>query len=279
MAEAGKHRAWLRLLLGYGLAIATLCFTIGLLGNGLEQLAQLPTTAGLPALASSLVLMLLHTLCNREAFLQLCRSMDSGVADNSLRLLWGRSLLAKYVPGGIWQLVGRAMLLRQLNARHNSAYYSGLVEQTISLALCLSIATIASLLLLSHPALAALAVAVIALAVAIACWLLPGIASRRHLRRALLLYTLAMPFYLAAYACIATTLPVVELAARLFAGTSAGMLAFIVPGGLGVRESVASLLGNGQASSLLAAMITVRLITVVLETCLCLLAWIKARST
>lgn len=278
MAEAGKHRAWLRLLLGYGLAIATVCFTFRLLGNGFEQLAQLPTTASLPALASSLILMLLHTLCNREAFLQLCRSMDSGVPDNSLRLLWGRSLLAKYVPGGIWQLVGRAMLLRQLNARHNSAYYSGLVEQAISLGLCLSIAAIASLLL-SHPALATFAVAAIALAATIACRLLPGIASRHHLCRALLLYCLAMPFYLAAYACIATSLPLVELAARLFAGTSAGMLAFIVPGGLGVRESVASLLGSGQATSLLAAMLIVRLITVCLEICLCLLAWIKARST
>lgn len=264
-------------MLGYTIAIATVWFTSQIIGTGLNELVHAPTTASITGMVASLLLMLAHTLCNREAFLVLCHSMDSGVDDRQLRLVWGRSLLAKYVPGGIWQLVGRAMQLRQLNARHNSAYYSGLAEQAISLGLCLGIAAITGLLLFEQPALAAAAAALTVVGAIVSCHLLPGIACRRHLAKAFALYALAMPLYLAAYACIATTMPLVELSARLFAGTSAGMLAFLVPGGLGVRESVASLMGAEQASTLLAAMVLVRLLVLAVEISLCLYAWARTR--
>lgn len=275
VSEAGRTRHWVHLLLGYGLAVAAVWFTSHVLGVGLGQLIHQPVTASMAAILASLGLMLMHTLCNREAFVLLCDSLNSGVGATQLRQLWGRSLLTKYVPGGIWQLVGRAMLLRRHNALPPSAYYSGLLEQALSLGLCLSIAACGYLEVVGQR-LAAIGTASLATTtLVLACRFLPGIHDRVRFGWASLLYAAAMPFYLAAYACIASVIPLDELSARLFAGTSAGMLIFVVPGGLGVRESVASLASSDQGVGMLTAMVLVRFLTICIETCVSLVSWMR----
>lgn len=260
-----RPRSWARLLLGYGLAIATLAFTARSLNSGLSQVNAAPMALEPVALIACALLMACHTLLNREGFVALCEALDSGLPPATIRRIWGRSLLAKYVPGGIWQLVGRGLQMRQLGSLHNSAVYSGILEQALSMLLCLTIAVSAHLLLSRYHALGIATILLPFLTVWLVARLTAWVKQPAALQRAAILYAAAMPFYLAAYACVVWQFPLLELCAYLFTGTVAGMLAFLVPGGLGVRESVISLLAANTHISLLTAMMVVRLITIGIE--------------
>lgn len=218
-------------------------------------------------------MLLAHTLINREAFLQLCRALGIQLPSKALRAAWGKSLLAKYVPGGVWQIVGRAMVMTRMNVSRSRAVTASLIEQMLSLAICTLIAVVA---LMALHGLLLLAVGMTMMG-AITLFLssrLPQLESHKHAACAILLYTIAMPFYLGAYAILATGTPLLDLTAQLFTGTVAGMLVFFVPGGLGIRESVATLIASSATSKLLAAMIAVRLATVAIEACISLAALI-----
>lgn len=272
MIEAIRVRAWWRVVLGYGLAVAALYFASHSVGLGLSQLSREPLPVGATEMLVTTLFLVAHTLCNREAFVRLCRSLDSGVADTMVRRIWGRSLLAKYVPGGVWQLVGRGLQLRDGGARHRSALSSGLFETIVSLAICIAIAACAYLYLASHSLFAILLALLVVALLVLLCQVFPGVHHPMTALSACALYALAMPLYLAAYACIANAVPLVELTAHLFAGTSAGMLAFFVPGGVGVRESVVGMLGRAHGGSLLAAMVLVRLLIIGVEAVLSLIS-------
>lgn len=260
-----QFRPWARLLLGYGLAIAALAFTARSLNTGMAQLETLPRHTSMMAIAACALLMAAHTALNREGFVLLCNALDSGLPPVAIRRMWGRSLLAKYVPGGVWQLVGRGLQMRQLGSRNNSAISSGILEQALSLALCSVIAAFAYLLVSSHTMLATMLGILSIIALWFSPCLMPWVKKRTTMRQAMLLYAVAMPFYLAAYACISPQLPLPDLCAYLFTGTLAGMVAFFVPGGIGVRESVISLLATDGNAVLLAGMVLVRLITLGVE--------------
>lgn len=253
------------MLLGYGLALATLGFTARSLNSGLTQLDRVSLGTGLEAIAACTLLMACHVLLNREGFVLLCKALDSGLPPDAIRRIWGRSLLTKYVPGGVWQLVGRGLQMRKLGSLNNSAVLSGIIEQCLSLALCLTIALCAYLALSGHPVLAVTLAILFAATLWLAPRLLPWARHSAALRRATFLYAAAMPFYLAAYACVVTQLPLLDLSAYLFTGTLAGMAAFMVPGGIGVRESIVSLLAADKNALLLAAMMLVRLLTLGVE--------------
>lgn len=93
----------------------------------------------------------------------------------------------------------------------------------------------------------------------------------------MLLYISAMPFYLFAYSILATDVHVIRLCAQLFTGTLAGMLVFFIPGGLGIRESVATLLNNDTTSNILGAMIAARLVTIAIECTLTFTTWLGGK--
>ena len=276
VVDAFRKRAWLRVVLGYGLAIAALYFASHSVGMGLIQLSRAPAPVSTEAMLVATLFLVAHTLCNREAFVRLCRGLDSGVADAVVRRIWGRSLLAKYVPGGVWQLVGRGLQLRDGGARHRSALSSGLLEQIVSLVICIAIAACAYLHLASHSLEALFLALLVAALLVLLCCVFPGIHRPMSALLACALYALAMPLYLAAYACIASAVPLVELTAHLFAGTSAGMLAFFVPGGVGVRESVVGMLGRAHGGTLLTAMVLVRLLIIGVEAVLSLISLRRA---
>lgn len=265
---------WPRALLGYVLALAAIGFALHTLGLGIGQLAATPIRASAASVALAGFLLLAHTLVNREAFVLLARACGTGIADSSMRHLWARSLLAKYVPGGVWQLLGRAWHMQQLGCTARKAWYCGVIEQGASLALCMAIALIGWCLLEDKQSAAALLAAAAGVAAfAIPC-LLPALADRRRALAAGMAYAAAMPLYLAAYACL-VQMPLLELATCLFAGTSAGMLAVVVPGGLGVREAVASMLSSSQGAGLLAAMLLARLLTLGIEILLSTSSWLR----
>ena len=266
------RRRQLRLLAGYALALAALVFAARSLGLSLEQLSQLAAGLEPGMIVLATVLLLVHNLLNREAFALLARACGCPLPQPVLRRIWARSLLAKYIPGGIWQLAGRAWLMQQQGCRARVAWYAGALEQVTSLALCMAIA-LTGWCLLQGRTLAAMLVAAASLAALLTLpSVLPGLVHRGQACRSALTYAAAMPFYLAAHACL-LALPLVALATWLFAGTGAGLLAVVTPGGLGIREAVTSLLAGEQGVAVLSAMLVARVATLAVELLLSVQAW------
>jgi len=218
----------------------------------------------LKTIVAAAFLVLGHSLLNRAAFAHLSLAMGVHMTPASLQRIWGQSLLAKYIPGGIWQIIGRAVLMKKYGIRHSQSVAIGLAEQLISFYICILLATSAFIALRVSLWMGAITLT-LGLAVMAPGWHLPWIQHRSPAKRALALYILAMPFFLAAYAAIATDVPILELTRQVFTGTAAGMAAFFVPGGLGIRESVAAMLAPSHSASLLTAMVATRLITIVVE--------------
>lgn len=263
--ESSTRTTLLRTLAGYGLALAALIFTARSIGTNWSTLAKMGNSLPLQTIMTTALLILCHTLLNRAAFTQLGQAMGTGMTPTSLQRIWGQSLLAKYIPGGVWQIVGRAVLMKKYGVRHSQAVAVGLTEQLISLTTCILLATSALLALRTSLAMAAAILALGLFFIARGAHL-PWIQQRAQGKRAFALYVLAMPFYLAAYAAMAKGVPIIELTTQVFTGTAAGMIAFFVPGGLGVRESVATMLAPSHSANLLTAMVAVRLITILVET-------------
>lgn len=271
--KKGAFHPWIRAAFGYGLAFAAVAFAAHGVNASWTALIQTGQSLHWRTITVTCALVLTHTLVNREAFIQLSKALDIQTAPHLLRKVWGKSLLAKYVPGGIWQIVGRAMLMSQIGIPRSQSIAVGLLEQAISLIICTTLALIA-LMALHGLVLLSLGALLTGIAVLfLGRKLIPQRNSAPAIRSALL-YFGSMPFYLGAYASLATDVPLLDLTAQVFTGTVAGMLAFFVPGGLGVRESVATLLSSTSTPELLAALIIVRLATIAIETCISLISLI-----
>ena len=260
-----RIRRALRLLLGYGLAIAALLFTAQTLNIEISQLGKFPNALTTPAIIASAGCMLCHILLNREGFVLLCNSLESGVSPTALRRAWAMSILTKYIPGGLWQLVGRGLLMRRLGSKHSSSISSGLLEQAISMSLCLSIAAVIYLVISHKLFLAAAATALFSIVAWLLSCLLPVVRQRKTFLKSVTTYGCAMAFFFGTYALLIPDLPPLELAMNLFSGTLAGMIAFIVPGGIGIRESAISALASDRAAQLFTVAIIARVITVSVE--------------
>lgn len=260
-----RTRTWLRTVIGYGLAIAAVVFAAHGVNAGRETLTQTSQLLSWPAIIGAALLLLAHALINREGFLTLSKSMGIAMTPTALRRLWGQSLLTKYIPGGIWQILGRSMLMKSQGIPHKNAITVGLVEQVISLMICSLLALAAFLAMRVAIWIAIFVLAAGALALALVCKT-PWIKHSSTGLLAVVLYAVAMPFYFGAYALLAAGVPLLALCAQLFAGTVAGMLVFFAPGGLGIRESVATLFDAGATSGLLGALIAARMVMIAVET-------------
>lgn len=278
MKHVNHQRAsWIRAIAGYGLAIAAILFTANSLKIGWHNL-ELSGKSNLPwrPLAGSIVLLLIHTLLNRKAFLSLCKATAIDLPENTLRRIWGRSLLTKYVPGGIWQIASRAVLMKSQGVLSSRALATGVAEQLISITVCAVLALSATSALYWtnwHGFFVLMAGLTSVLATSHLRWF----TNQKIARRAMLLYISAMPCYLFAYSILASDVPLIQLCAQLFTGTLAGMLVFFVPGGLGIRESVATLLNNDTTSNIMGAMIAARLVTIAIECTLTLMTWFGSK--
>lgn len=280
-ASLFQSPALLRTLAGYGLATLALVCTLKILGSYRETFAiAFEQTTG-PSLALASLFFAIHTLINREAFVGLGRALRLDITKATLRRIWNRSLLAKYIPGGVWQIFGRAILLKAQGIGHPRALVMGLVEQAISLCACSVFALIP--LLGTHrgtPAVIGLALlAVLSAAALTFARNQPVAADRSALVQAVALYTSAMPFYLLGYWTLASNAPLQALCTQLFAGTIVGMLAFFVPGGIGIRESAAALLGQGGMPGLLGSMVIGRILTIAIESSLTLAGMMAGHLT
>lgn len=267
-AEVPRKRTWLAVS-GYLLAIAALYFSARYLQVNLGTLRSAALSIEAWRVLAAVCVFGLHLLLNALAFAALCHGMGQRTGPRLLAGAWTASLLAKYVPGGVWQLVGRGMLLARFGMGARDTAMTGIVEQVISLGACTAIGIGALCWVYGH----AIAGGAFLLLALLAIWRLSdrlarktGERRRRSISVSLAGYTMAMLPYAVGYALLVSPPDAARFLSSLFLGTVAGVLAIPVPGGIGIRESVIALLDPAmEPSRLLAGLLIARLAMFVAE--------------
>ncbi|MBX9400031.1 hypothetical protein K4L06_01820 [Lysobacter sp. BMK333-48F3] len=257
-----ERSGWRRLAAAYALAALALYFCVrylGVQGAGfVEALRRLP-----PAhLALALAWFALGLGVNALGFALANRALSVVAPARVLAGAWLATLLAKYVPVGIGHVLGRGLVLSRYGVPARATAWVGLFEQAVSLGLCAAIALLAYAAghAAGWPVGSALAISGGGVLLGAAWWLRRRTALRPMLwLAALACYAIAMLPYAAAYLVLVQPAEPLRFVQALFAGTVAGVLAVLVPGGLGVRESVvAAWSGAGAAETVLAGVVAAR---------------------
>ncbi|UOF13908.1 hypothetical protein IEQ11_19560 [Lysobacter capsici] len=266
-ADSGKY--W-RLSLGYALAVAALVFAAHYLGVQGPQFLQAIYVIDPSRLALAFLLFTLSLVLNAAAFALANRAFGVSTAGLRLSGVWLATLLAKYVPVGIGHILGRGLMLSEFGIAPRTTVIVGVLEQGFSLLICAAIALAASALMsrADYAVWIGLA-AVLGIGVLLsAAWAVRNRIGVRivPLSASLLGYTFAMAPYAGAYVLLVEPASTLTFIQALFAGTVAGVLAIMVPGGLGVRESViASMSSATQASTVLAGVASARALILLSE--------------
>jgi len=241
-----KSNRW-RIAFGYALAVTALAFASRYAAVNTENFTSTLRQISIGASVASLALFLLQIALNAIAFAYLNQAF--GVTSDRLKLarIWSATLLAKYVPGGLWHVIGRGVVLARLGISARTTVLVGAVEQSISLLLCTLIAVIAFATTQPHVSVLIWIAGAVFL---VGCALIAMRVARRFIdimavTKSLLLYAAAMIPYALGYFFLVSPSDPIRMLSALFAGTVAGILAVPMPGGLGVRESVASVLSAG----------------------------------
>lgn len=255
----------LRTILGYAIGLVALVVVARMLGLRGGEIAAAITAIPLSSVLLAWALFALHMTLNALAFASLTNGLVDRAPTRALAYAWLASLPAKYVPGGVWHVVGRGLLMSRLGIGRAAVVVGGVLEQASSLAWCLLLAGCFALAPAIGLPVSAIGGAVVA---ASAAWLLPLLlqrlrpgTQRRYLRRTWLLHGLAMLPFAGAYLLLADPIYAWNFLAAIFAGTVVGVLAILVPGGLGVRESAAALFyGPVEPAELMGALLVGRLL-------------------
>lgn len=266
--DAKRKRLWI-MGAGYVLALVTLVFVVRHLQIARFDFWEAVAQVGMARFLLACLLFLLHFAINALAFVFLSRAMGIQVPGSQLAGAWGGSLLAKYVPGSVWQLVGRGMLLSAHGVTPRQSLVSGLVEQGMSLAICMAIGTCALVWSTEWQWLGLLAILGVGIApLFVSVWPLRGIRTS-FLFISMLAYSVAMIPFALGYGLLLVPNDMLPFLASLFMGVVAGFLAVLVPGGLGVRESVVALMDPSiPASQMLAGLLLARVAILCVE-CAC----------
>jgi len=229
--------------LGYALAAAAILFSLHYAAVNAADFALALREISFGAVAASLGLFCLQIAINAVAFAYLNQAF--GVTSDKLKIarIWSGTLLAKYVPGGLWHVVGRGMILSRLGIPARTTFFTGLAEQSASLLICALVAVVSFVMIQPQAPVVAWGACIVLPTV---CAVVTLLAAKKFTDVAaaaisLLLYAMAMVPYTLGYFCLISPNDPLRAVAALFAGTVAGVV-IPVPGGLGVRESVASLL-------------------------------------
>lgn len=260
-----KRRSRAQLFLGYALAFASVVFVFRYLQLSQEQF--LDALANLEAWRIALATVFFFIVLAVNAFAFGLAGKAAGV-QTSTRVLsgaWLAALPSKYIPVGVGHVAGRGVLLVARGMSWRAVLATGFFEQGISLFWCIGIAW------LFHEGIEVLPVVVTSGIVAFS--IVTPLAFRRFAYRprvtttlwSILLYGVAMIPYAAGYSVLVDTDNLMGFVAALFAGTVAGVVTVVSPGGLGVRESVVFVAGNDDSGAMLAALIVARLVILLTE--------------
>lgn len=243
-----NRKRGLRLAIGYAIAIASIAFVMRHFQINADQFLAALSGIDLSKILLSAALFLLSLALNALAFATAAQAVGMPCPGRSTCGAWLASLLSKYIPIGIGHVAGRGMLLTARGASWRSVIATGASEQLVSLCWCLLIAWG----FYAEGALPWLALIVPVAAITI------GMASRfafhraglqasgRGLAAASMIYACAMLPYAAGYLVLVAPSDLHAFVAALFAGTVAGVIAVVAPGGIGIRETVAATMVAGN---------------------------------
>lgn len=252
------RKTW-RLGIGYAVAIAALAFAAHYLGVQGPQFVSALGAVEPGRLILAFGLFAASLAINALAFSLACRACDTTVRGRVLMGGWLSTLLAKYVPVGLGHVLGRGLVLARYGVPARTTLVTGVVEQGFSLAICTAIAIAAYALDRGLGAWFWVATVGAATAIAVVAWRAIPQPRAGLLAGAWLGYALAMAPYAGAYALLVQPVDALKFLQALFAGTTAGVLAVLAPGGLGVRESImASMSGPAHATAVLAGVVAAR---------------------
>jgi len=260
----------LRVVSGYTLALCALIAAIVYLDIDWQSfwfhIGKIPTSA----IVLAALLFLAHALINATAFGILLRSLSPGSDVRASAVSWLATVLAKYVPGGVWHFVSRGVLLHRAGATRKSILFSGVLEQIISITAATSIA----LFLIAKYSASWLVIGILLISILVFSYFVFGLrtkylpkVNRISFVRACVLYTLSMIPYAAGYVVIVQPDVLLDFLGWLFVATSGGMVAIITPGGLGVREAIlAAPTENINGQAVFASAIAARVVIILTET-------------
>ena len=271
---------------GYLIAGAALFFAWGQVGLGWDAFRQTVVSLEPTTVAVSLVLFGIHGAANSVAYGLLLTAVAERNLVHAGATAWGMSILAKYIPGGLWQVLGRGAHLTSMDVKAKHVVVSSIYEQAISLTACALIAATLAVFVYDR---SGLVIIVVPLAGAGLFLLL----SINRLRNATLqvsgrirtyiassaMYLTAIVPYLGAYLVLVDPDRYVWFSMDLLVGTIAGVLTVFAPGGMGIREAWISLQPSAMAGNILALLIVARVLIIFSELIIFgLTAWIRSIS-
>ena len=264
---ARSRRVIWRTVAGYALAIASilvLAFFFELdYETGVEAIATLNTFQ----VFSCFLLVVLHLWLASLAFCLSLERFSPSIHPRRCRSLWFATLLAKYLPGGIWNPVTRGGLLMAEGVPLSAVTWVSLLEQGSTL-----ISTVLLAILIwsfsqapSGPSAVWLSLAFV---LAFSFWsvALFWLGFKRHAMKISACYAASMASFALAYIALFTPADPLAFSAALFGSTAAGIAAIPAPSGLGVRESALSIsMNSDDISGAMAMALAVRLIIFIAE--------------
>lgn len=267
--QAGPNRkSWPRLALGYLIGIASIVFVVRHLQINADEFLAALSGIDLSRILLSGVFFLSALAFNALAFAAAAKASGMPCTAGDACSAWLASLLSKYIPIGIGHVAGRGLLLAGRGASWRSVIATGAFEQLVSLCCCALIACAFYV----QGASPWLVVIVPALAIAIGVtsrfpFRQAGLqASSRGLAVASILYACAMLPYAAGYLVLVVPADIHAFIAALFAGTVAGVVAVVAPGGIGIRETVAATMAAGNdAGRVVTGLLVARAVILVTE--------------
>lgn len=266
MASSSALASRYRLIAGYAIALLAGGFLVRqVISHWGEYSTSLSDVRGW-SMAVALASALLGLWLNAWSFGAACRACGVDLPRRTLCGAWLGTLVSKYAPIGVGHVVGRGIALSQHGVSSGATVKVGIFEQGVSLAWCGVIALIA--FCASEPWSSGLGMVVLLFALMTIALLLVRVSTTRFKWWGISAagYGVAMVPYALTYVVLVAPNELAAFIAALFSGTIAGVAAFVVPGGLGVRELVASLLmRDGDAARTVAGMAAARAIIVVAE--------------
>ena len=259
----------LRIIAGYAVALAAILATVSFLDLDWQSFRFHVNKIPGSAILLAALMFLAHTVINAAAFGVLLRAFNPSASVRESAASWLSTMLAKYIPGGVWHFLSRGVLLHRAGVTKQDIFFSGALEQAISISSAFTIA----LLLVAWNSSSWLYVGILAasmitggLIVLGARAKISGAVDRETFLRSCFLYTISMIPYAAGYVLIVQPDRLLDFLGWLFVATSGGMAALITPGGLGVREAILSAPADpvdGQA--IFAAVMAVRVTIILTE--------------
>ncbi|NCT69318.1 MAG: hypothetical protein GXC75_00055 [Xanthomonadaceae bacterium] len=267
--QAGPNRkTGLRLAIGYAIGIASIAFVLRHLQVNADEFLAALSGIDLSRILFSAAFFLIAISVNALAFAMTAKAADMPCSASDAYGAWLTSLLSKYIPIGIGHIAGRGMLLAARGASWRSVVATGVFEQLVSLVWCLLIAGV--LYAGGAPTWMVLIVPVVVIAIGGAsafAFHQAGLqASNRGLALASILYACAMLPYAAGYVALVMPADIHAFVAALFAGTVAGVITVVAPGGIGIRETVAATMAVGNdAGRVVAGLLVARVVILATE--------------